>query len=714
MKQVLKSSKNKIDIFEVATPSVGEREILIKVFASVISSGTETMGMKSEKNHTPFDKIAEISEIVSKVKQRIKKKGLLSTVDAVKRNLSEDENSVVYRAIGYSNAGVVIAIGRNVSEFNVGDHVACAGSGIATHSHYASIPVNLAVPLPKSLSFEDAAFTTIGSIALQGIRRSEVTFGEHIAIIGTGLIGLLALQIAKSYGLCVTCLDINESRLAIAKTLGADNIISVNDPNVREVSYNLTEQKGFDAVLIYASTSSSSPSNMAMQISKRKGRVVVVGAVGMNLEREEMYKKEIDFVISTSYGPGRYDDNYEVKGIDYPFSYVRWTENRNMREFVRLLSDNLINISALSPKKYRIEEAETAYRELVESPEKNLASLFVYSDHPEINRQIILKSTPTQKNIISVGIIGAGGFIQGNHLPNLKKLSKYYDIHSICDRSPSELKSLSEKYKVKKVTTDYLDIVTDTEIDLVIVGTRHNTHFEIIMSAIANNKHILVEKPLCMTQSELEKIRESAKRSAGTIAVGFNRRYSIYGLWLKDILKNQIPVFINYRINAGHLPEDHWTQQFDIGGGRIIGEFCHFIDFVNYLINEFPVDLSVSKIPVSSIIKSRDNVFVNLSYPNGSAATVTYTTIGNKSAGKERIEVFFGNNTIIVEDFKKISCFGSKIFKGNSSIVLDKGHANELEELGKLLSGKDSKILPFDFDLVTTELTFKINEAVNE
>jgi threonine dehydrogenase-like Zn-dependent dehydrogenase len=454
MKQIFETNKG-MRALEVPIPIPGDKELLVAVYTSVISTGTETMFMK--KDNVPLsEKLFEKKILLDKISRVVREKGLNAVIKVVKSKISPAERSILFKPVGYSNAGTIVAKGRLVADFNVGDRVACAGSGIAAHAEFTVIPVNLAVRIPDEVSFESAGFTTIGAIAMQGIRRANVSFGETIVITGLGLLGLIAVQIAKAWGLVVIGSDINPSRIELAKEYGADHCFNATDKDLVSKIKDVTHGYGADAVVIFAATKSSEPANIALDACRKKGRVVIVGSVGMDIQRDAFYAKELDLVMSTSYGPGRYDDQYELKGFDYPIGYVRWTENRNMVEFVRLLKTGQVKINRLISNKFNIEQVQEAYQVLVDNPGMNIASIFNYyhEEKPiaEIKREVVHRNMV--RNKIGVGIIGAGSFIQGNHLANILKMPDQYELIGIAEKTPASSKTISEKYKVRYVTTD--------------------------------------------------------------------------------------------------------------------------------------------------------------------------------------------------------------------------------------------------------------------
>ena len=640
-----------------------------------------------------------------------------AALNALKSRLSPSDQSLLPRGVGYSNAGIVLAKGKGVTRFNPGDHVACAGAGFASHAEYATIPVNLAVKVPDEILFKSACFTTLGAIAMQGIRRANVTFGETVVITGLGLLGLLAVQIAKAWGLLVIGVDVNVERLNLAKELGADFCFDASDIKLDQKITDITNSYGADAVIIYAATDKSEPVNKALELCRKKGRVVIVGSVGMNLQREAMYAKELDIVMSTSYGPGRYDKQYEIKGLDYPIGYVRWTENRNMMEFIRLLANSQVKVDPLISNIYSIDQAQEAYQSLLETGGKNIAAVFKYAhqDTQENLSRLNISVISPVKDKIKVGIIGAGSFIQKNHLANILGLQPQYELVAIAEKTSVSAASIKEKYKLHYVTTDFRDILNDPDIDLVIIGTRHNLHASMVSKSITAGKHVLVEKPLALSHEELQMVENAIKEHPNLIAtVGFNRRYSSLTQKVRSwIIKNNTPVVINYRVNAGYIPIESWVQDLEEGGGRINGEVCHFIDLITYLTGETVKELNASIIPIDgTTIKSEDNIIVTLSLSNGSIGVITYTSVGSKDMEKERIEVFSNGSSMVISDFVELQTFNCE--ERNVKLKKsDKGHKALIEELAKRLRNEQSLLLPFEFDLTVTNITLSIIDEIH-
>ncbi len=714
MKQVYIGKKAFVD--NVPAPIVGTKELLVKVEYSLISTGTETSSLRKKKKSFK-DKLNEELQLLEKIKTKLISEGIKPTWDKISNKINPSDEMRVLSPRGYSNAGIIIAKGNDVTGFNIGDRVACAGSGIAAHAEYVSVPKNLVVKIPDNLSFKDAAFTTVSSIALQGLRRANINPGETVVITGLGLLGLIAIQIAKAWGMIAIGIDLVEERVSKAVKLGADLSILADDPDLEDKIFNFTSGNGVDAVIINAATQSSEPANQGLRLCRKRGRVVVVGAIGMQIERAAMYKKELDFVISTSYGPGRYDPDYEVKGIDYPFGFVRWTENRNMQEVVRLLSEKKLNTEKLISDIYPVDAAGKAFKSLVDPEQNNIGVLISYRGDKikdEYDNVIQINTKPITKSIINVGVIGAGGFASRNHLPNVNNLPEFFELVAIADINPSNLKMAGNKFKPNYITTDYKKLLDDKNIDLIIITTRHNLHSKFVIESLNAGKHVLVEKPLAMNQDELDDIHKALNKAETFLTVGFNRRYSPFIQKVKNYLsKTSGSVFINYRINAGFLPISHWTQNPKEGGGRIIGEGCHFIDLCNYIADSDIKEINIGSIPLNNReISSKDNISITISYENGSLAVINYVCIGSKKLSKEYLEISTNKSSIVIDDFIRIKMYDT----GEDDIELkkiDKGHFKEMEELGKLITGKKSLIPSVELDLLATQISIEINNSFN-
>jgi len=723
MKQIVVKN-GEITVLEVPPPLMSDNHVWVANAFSVISSGTESEVIKGSSKSL-INRITEKPEIVKKVVGKIRDQGLKKTL----RDVRKKTDSPI--RLGYASAGTVIGVGKNIRDISIGQRVACGGAD-AAHAEIIAVPRNLIARVPENIKMEEAAFATLGSIAMHGIRRANVHLGDSVVIMGLGLIGILGAQIAKAAGCRVIGIDISEQRVKLAKELGGDLVLNSNKADVIQTVMDYTHGFGADAVIIFTAGSEGDPANLAFELCRQKGKVVAVGSFKMHFNREKMYEKELDFLMSTSYGPGRYDKMYEEEGIDYPIGYIRWTENRNMEEFLQLISQGKINILPLTTSIYSIDEAKSAYNLLNSSgDEKPLAILLQYYVSPiydrkekatEFSVQTISKSLNDK---INIAIVGAGNFTWEILLPALSDLKNLFTLSVIVTAHGDSAEYVAKKYNAKYSTTNYEDVLLDKDIDLIFICTRHNLHYPMVMKALTHQKAIFVEKPLCLTRKELQDIVKNMEKQNMFLTVGFNRRYSPLSICLKEHLKNlRGPFFISYRVNAGFIESDHWTQNPEIGGGRIIGEACHFIDYFNYLIGNKPSvrQISVDSIPIDGRrVNASDNLSAIIKYSDGSLAALNYSTLGHTSLEKERIEVFADGKSFVISDFKSLEVYGktdninyppSIKIKGNRLVLSrqDKGIKGELEALSCAVRGEKSSIITFSEIVRSMELTFDIEE----
>jgi predicted dehydrogenase/threonine dehydrogenase-like Zn-dependent dehydrogenase len=695
----------------VPAPVVSKESVLIKVVNSCISAGTEMSGVVSS-GKSLIKRALEQPENVKKVLNMVKSEGILQAYAKIKGKLDSDSPT------GYSISGVVLAAGVGVSTFKAGDPVAAAGAGYANHAEYVDVPENLVVKMPPGMDFKTASSVALGSIAMQGVRRADLKLGEFCTVIGAGIIGLLSVQMLRLSGVRVAVSDFDARRLEIAKALGAELIINPGNENLLDVVYSWSNGYGVDAVLYTAATQSSEPLSQAFQMCKRKGRVVLVGVVGMEIKRQDMYSKELDFLISTSYGPGRYDKNYEEKGLDYPYSYVRWTENRNMTEYLRLVHSGAIKLDRLIDSVYPIEQVTEAFESFQKSANKPLmvlldygqpepAQLETYLSH---DRKVVFQSNPVHRKVVNIALIGAGNFATGMHLPNIAKLPNKYRLHAVMNRTGHKAKAVAQQYQASYATTNYDDILNDRDVDLVLIATRHDSHAELALRALEAGKHVFVEKPLATSQEELDKIKafyEGDAPDKPVLFTGFNRRFSKYAVEIKkNTDKRMNPLFIRYRMNAGYIPLDHWVHE---NGGRIVGEACHIIDLATALTNSAITSICVESLtPKTEKYSESDNKAITLKYADGSVASIEYFAVGSKDLGKEFMEVHFDGKSIILDDYKSLKGYGVKINEITTEIS-EKGQLEELLALNETLRGNKSEWPIALWDMVqTTEATFAI------
>jgi predicted dehydrogenase/threonine dehydrogenase-like Zn-dependent dehydrogenase len=699
MKQVF-SYGGQITVQEMPAPVCGNNEVLVQNMFSVISSGTESTAISTSAGGGAMSLVKRLKanpDLIKKGLEMLRKEGLHKTLQVAR---GEAEGTLA--ALGYSSAGIVIEVGSDVRDISIGDRVTCAGAGYACHAEFVNVPRNLICHIPPGVDFKEAAFTTLGAIAMQGVRRSQAQLGEKVAVIGLGLLGQITCQILKAAGASVIGIDPLPARAALARELGID-ISLVSGENIVTEVMGHTNGYGADSVIICAATQSSEPAHQAMQMARRKGKIVVVGAIGMTLERPPFYEKELDFLISCSYGPGRYDSSYEQKGIDYPIAYVRWTENRNMQAFLELLNTKKVNVARLVDYVFAVDEAGAAYQALGNTEKRPVAVIFKYpaeiKEKALIKHSIELKPAAVAGDRIKVGVIGAGAFAQAFHLPNIQQLS-YFDLKAVATRTGTTAKKIAEKYGAQYYTTDYQEVLRDKDINMVLIATRHNLHAPIAIEAAKGGKHVFVEKPLAMTYGECREVYKAVTDNGVNLTVGFNRRFSPLAQKLKRLTeKRKNPVIVHITVNSSGMKKEHWINDPVEGGGAIIGEGCHFFDLAGWLISSEPKRIYAEKIASHNpSLVDDNNIACVISYQDGSVFSLTYTTIGHESFPKERVEVFMDGGVALIDDFKELNTAGLGA-QGEKVVRANKGQLELLQEFGKLLKGEaGNKDLPTVLD----------------
>lgn len=685
MKQVLIKS-GKAELLDIPAPfSVDSKSILVSVEYSCISVGTEMSNVRLSAMPL-YKRALKQPENVLKVMQSVKENGLKATISKVKGKLDFGSPS------GYSAAGTVVAIGEEVSEFSVGDWVACAGAGIANHAEIIHVPVNLSVKIPSGLSVVDASTVTLGSIAMQGIRRLNPSLGETIAVVGMGILGIISAQILKANGCQVIGIDPNSKRLDLAKNVGVDHVIHPLDENYLEIIKNLTDGLGVDGVVITAASPSDEIIHQAANATRKKGRIVLVGDVGLNLKRSDFYQKEIDFLISCSYGPGRYDPYYEIEGQDYPLPYVRWTENRNMQSYLTLLAQKKIVIP--DQHIYPAQDVQKAYESLEKASESPL-SVFLKYERPELDRRksTIKLNTVASSADIKIGIIGGSSFAQSVHFPNLQTF-KNCSVHAVMSRTGTNATAIAQQFKASYATTNYDEVLADKGINAVLISTRHNLHGAQVLKALHAGKSVFIEKPLATNHKDYEAIASfmNETKNPPLLMTGFNRRFSPIMQTLKSQLKNRkTPLILNYRMNAGYIPKDHWVQTSE-GAGRNIGEACHIYDLFNFLTGSKYIHVSTHSISSQpSHFLKNDNFVTTISYADGSIATLTYTSLGSKECPKERLDAYVDGAAYVMDDYKNLTSYTNKKTDLYNATSVDKGHKAEMKEF---IKGLETGIWP--------------------
>lgn len=703
MKQVY-SSKNGVVVKETPEPIVGRGSVKIRVAYSCISAGTEMSNIKSA-NKGIFERVKEKPQYVKDVVEMVKDQGLKTTLNKIEAKMEGLTSS------GYSVSGVVVAIGAGVDNFRVGDLVSAGGAGIAQHQEHVVVPKNLVVHVPEGLNLAYASMGTVGSIAMHGVRRAGLTLGEYGIVVGCGLMGLLAIQMMKASGVKVACTDVNPARLKMALELGADKVINSAEEDPVVAVLNWTNGYGADAVLFTAATHSDEPLSQSFRMCRRKGKVVLLGVSGMNIKREDIYKNEIDFCISTSYGPGRYDPEYENKGVDYPYAYVRWTENRNIYSFLELIRDGKINIEHIAPKIYPVDKADEAFGGISSNPGEHIITILDYGYQSDEKKEVVKtialgKPKVVSKDVITIGLIGAGNFAKNFLLPIVNTNPDKYYLKTVVNRSGDKAINVGRQYNAAVISSDSNDVFNDPDIDLVMICTGHGSHADLVLKGLKAGKHVYVEKPLATTMEQLEEIKafyaDATISNKPSLMVGFNRRFSKYAKEIKKALdKRSAPALIRYRMNAGFAPADVWVHN---DGGRIIGEGCHLIDLMQYLVGEEVTACSVSSFkPKSGMYLSEDNRSISMEFADGSVAVIDYFSCGSKDLSKEYMEVHFEGKTIILDDYQKLTGFGIKVKEMKESAP-KKGHKEEWLAMYDALKKGESPIA-LESILKTTELS---------
>ncbi len=706
MKQLLQNIKTgKAAIEDVPIPTPREGQALVKVSASLVSAGTERMVVEFAEKSL-IGKARSRPDLVKQVFDKARREGFLNTAQAAFNRLDQP------MALGYSSSGTIIALGKNMQGFKVGQRVTCAGGGYAVHAEYNVVPKKLLTPLAKNVDFESAAFTTLGAIALHGFRLAEPQLGENVAVIGLGLLGLLTIQIASAAGCNVLGIDLDPKRITLASSLGLQ---SVSRQQAESTSQLFTANRGFDVVLICADTSSNDPVELAGLIARDRARVVATGAVGLTLPRKIYYEKEISFINSRSYGPGRYDSNYEENGQDYPIGYVRWTEGRNFQAVVDLMESGKLKVKPLVSHRFPIEKATQAYE--VITGKKKESFLGVVLTYPDSEWKVESRAVhfPLSKHpktaTVKLGVLGAGLFANSVLLPAIKKVDGI-QLVGIASSGGLHAQHAGKKFGFKYATSSDDEIINDPNINTVAILTRHDSHSDLVVKALKAGKHVFVEKPLAINSEQLSVISKQLKKADnGLLMTGFNRRFSPLAESLKSQVSNlKSPLHVHYRINAGYLPPEHWTQDTAIGGGRIIGEACHFVDFITFLVGAPPVSVTAHALPDGGKY-SEDNVSMTFTFPDGSIGVVDYLANGDKSFPKERVEVFCGGMIAVMDDFISLQITKDGKMKEERG-AQDKGWVNEWKAFVKSIREGGESPIPYKQLIGVTKSTFAAVESL--
>jgi predicted dehydrogenase/threonine dehydrogenase-like Zn-dependent dehydrogenase len=696
MKQIIQSFKTGDTILEeVPAPLIARGKVLIQTSRSLVSLGTERMLVEFGKSNL-ISKARQQPEKVKQVLDKIKTEGLMPTLEAVFNKLGEP------LPLGYCNVGKVIAVGEGVSEFKIGDRVVSNGQ----HAEFVCIPKNLVAHVSDEVTDNEAAFTVIGSIGLQGIRLLNPTLGETIVVIGMGLIGLLAAQLLIANGCKVIGIDIDEEKLNLSKKWG---VIPFNPKKGDVVKFVelVTKNVGADGVLITASAKTDEIISQAAKMSRKRGRIVLVGVIGLNISRAEFYEKELSFQVSCSYGPGRYDEDYEQRGNDYPLPFVRWTEKRNFEAILHAIASGKLSVKEMITEVVDLENYQTIYGEI--GTKKSIASILKYPSVEIIKpaNTIELKAVNFTGSKGVIGIIGAGNFTKMTMLPALKGSGAGYKY--ITSAGGVSGTALAKKYGFAHSTTDYNEILKDPNVDLVLIITRHDKHAAMVAESLSAGKNVFVEKPLALNKEQLEQIICAFNQSNNTLTVGFNRRFSPHSIKIKSLIGNA-PMNVIATMNAGNIPANVWVHDMQIGGGRIIGEACHFIDLITYFTASKVKAVCMNAMGINPD-DNTDNASILLKYENGSTGVINYFSNGSKAYSKERVEVYSQDRTAIIDNFRQTTGYG---FKGFSKLKtsLDKGHKTQFTELIRRVKTGGEPLIPFDEIVNTTKASFAAIESL--
>jgi polar amino acid transport system substrate-binding protein len=705
MKQLIQNFKTgELYVDELPVPSLSEGFVLVANHYSLISAGTEKTTV-STAQASLIGKAKKRPDLVKQVIQNYKKEGLKATIEKVKTKLDS------LKALGYSSAGVVLASMDSSGKVQAGDLVACAGLGYASHAEIVSVPQNLVAKIPADVDLKDACYTTIGAIALQGVRQADPKLGDTICVIGLGLLGQITCQILRANGCNVFGIDVSQKMVEMVNSLKIGKAILRNDPYIISAGENFTNGHGFDKVIITAAGQTNDPIELSGQILRKKGSVIVVGAVKMDVPRDPyFYQKELELKMSCSYGPGRYDKKYEEEGIDYPYGYVRWTEQRNMEAFLQLIANKSIDLKPLTTHVFKIDDAVKAYDLILGKVKEDFVGIILsYPVETSVKKtEIQVNTNPVQK--INIGFIGAGSFAQSYLLPNAKQ---YGSLDTVVTRNGMNAKNAAQKFGFNKASSEPDDILDNKNINTIFIATQHDTHAKYVIDCLKKGKKVFVEKPLALNSEELNdiiKIYDSLDSPA--LIVGFNRRFADVCVKAKEEFNNICePLIMNFRVNAGFIPKDHWTQT-KAGGGRIIGEICHFIDLMQYFTDADPVKVFAESIDSkNNKIKNDDNLAISIKFSDGSVGNLVYTANGDKKLPKERFEIFGGNSVFIIDDFKQ-----GILHRNNQKKIVKnagKGHKQEIAAFVKAISNGNPMPIPFRSICLTTITTFKIVESLS-
>ncbi len=688
---------------DLPPPQVEPGTVVVRVAFSCVSPGTELAGLRATSQSLWKRALAEPAK-VGRVLGIAREQGLGAALDAVRSKLDQPI------AIGYSAAGTVVAAGAGISDLAPGDRVACAGAGYAHHAELIRVPRNLVAPVPQGVELDAASTVTLGAIAMQGVRRLAPTLGETFVVMGLGALGQLAAQLLKANGCRIVGLDLDPERLALARELGADFAFASDEALEVERVMQLTGGHGADGVLVTAASESDGLISSAFRMCRKKGRVVLVGDVGLNLKRADVYEKELDFLVSTSSGPGRYDAAYEEAGLDYPIGYVRWTENRNMAAYLEQLRSGRIRVEPLVRERFDIADAAAAYAAIERS--RALSALLEYPAVPAVEPGRVQNpaALPARPGAVRLALIGAGAFAKAAHLPLLRELGALYSVRAVASRSGPNAQETARRLGAGYGTTDFQAVLDDPEVDAVLIATRHHLHAEMTLAALAAGKHVLVEKPLALTREEVERIRQffAATPRSPVLLTGYNRRFSPAAAHAKAAVGARTnPMLLTYRMNAGRLPAEHWAHGPE-GGGRNLGEACHIYDLFTFLLGERVQSVAATALaPATAYYRRDDNFVATLRFADGSVASLAYTALGDAAFPKERLELFVDGAVVTLDDYREVRVFGraAPAYRARSP---EKGLPEELRAFHAAIRGKTEWPIALWEQLQSAEIALEV------
>ncbi len=704
MKQLIQNFKSgELYVDELPVPALTNGYVLVANSYSLISAGTEKSTV-STAQASLIGKAKKRPDLVKQVIQNYNKEGFKATLEKVKTKLDS------LKALGYSSAGVVLASMDTNCKFQPGDLVACAGQGYASHAEVIIVPQNLVAKIPDGVDLKDACYTTLGSIALQGVRQADPKLGENVCVIGLGLLGQITCQLLKANGCNVFGIDVSENMVSLANKTKVASALKRDDANLMTATENFTNGNGFDKVIVTAAGPTNDPIELSGLILRKKGVVIMVGAVKMDIPRDpDYYRKELELKLSCSYGPGRYDVKYEEEGIDYPYGFVRWTEQRNMEAFLKLLANGSVKLKPLTTHVFSIENAVQAYDLILGKTKESFVGILLEYNNEKAMKESMVKANSFPVKQLNVGFIGAGSFAQSYLIPNAKGFAS---LDTVVTRNGINSKNVAQKYGFNHASSSAEDIFKNNDINAVFIATQHDTHANLTSQSLAHGKAVFVEKPLALNREELDEVIKVYKESVSPLLmVGFNRRFAHISLQAKKSFSNiGEPLVMNFRVNAGFIPRDHWTQT-KAGGGRIVGEICHFIDLMQFFTSADPIKVHAECIDTESdTIKNDDNIAITIKFSDGSVGSLVYASNGDKALAKERFEIYGGNTVFVIEDFRK-----GILYQDNKETVIKtsgKGHKEEVEEFMNALSTGKEMPISFRSICLTTITTFKIIDSL--